>query len=95
MPDMASSLLLSNEMNESLENTIAALTNQNFLWASMIWGTVAGGYLLYGWKQKASVPMAAGGAMTLMSFWGPNALIMSLVCIGIGIVTWWLCKRGY
>jgi hypothetical protein len=73
------------------------LTDENFLWASMIWGAVAGGYLIliYGWRQKAGIPLAAGAAMTAMSFIGPNALVMSLVCVGIIFATWWLLKQGY
>ena len=71
------------------------LSDQNFLWASMIWGSVAGGYLVYGWKQKASVPLVAGVAMTGMSFIGPNALTMSLACLGIMYANWWLVKRGH
>jgi len=73
----------------------SALQDSGFLWASLVWGGVAGGYLLYGWKQKASIPLAAGSAMTIMSFVGPNALIMSIVCVGIMVATWWLLKRGY
>jgi Flp pilus assembly protein TadB len=69
--------------------------DENFLWASMFWGAVAGGYLIYGWRQKAGIPLAAGVAMTLMSFIGPNALVMSLVCLGIIGLVWWLLKRGY
>ena len=67
--------------------------NQNFLWASMIWGAVASGYLAYGWKQKSGIPLAAGAALTGMSFIGPNALIMSLVCTGIILGTWWWMKN--
>ena len=67
--------------------------NENFLWASMIWGAIAGGYLVYGWKQKAVVALSAGFAMTAMSFIGPNALVMSIVCIAIMFGAWWLAKR--
>ncbi|HTL72195.1 MAG TPA: hypothetical protein VL863_02740 [bacterium] len=70
-------------------------TDENFLWASMIWGAVASGYFIYGWRQKAAIPLAAGAAMTFMSFIGPNALIMSAVCVVILFVTWWLLKQGY
>ena len=59
----------------------------------MLWGGIAGGYLVYGWKQKSGYPLAAGAAMTAMSFIGPNALIMSLVCIAIMVATWWAMKR--
>lgn len=69
--------------------------DENFLWASCIWGAVASGYLVYGWKQKSGTPLAAGAAMTLMSFIGPNALVMSLACIGIIAGTWWLVRQGH
>ena len=71
------------------------LMDEHFLWASCIWGAVASGYFIYGWRQKASIPLAAGAAMTAMSFIGPNALVMSLASIAIMVVTWWLLKRGY
>jgi hypothetical protein len=69
--------------------------DENFLWASCLWGAVASGYFIYGWRQKAAIPLAAGAAMTAMSFIGPNALIMSLACAVIIAVTWWLLKHGY
>lgn len=71
------------------------LTDQNFLWASLFWGAVASGYFVYGWKQKAAIPLAAGAAMTGMSFIGPTALFMSAACIVIIFATWWLLKQGY
>ena len=70
------------------------LQDGSFIWASMLWGTVAGGYLIYGWRQKAGIPLAAGAAMTFMSFIGPNALVMSLVCLSVVGLTWWLLKQG-
>jgi hypothetical protein len=69
--------------------------NENFLWASMLWGAIAGGYCLYGWKQRALLPFLCGLVMTAMSFIGPNALIMSLVCVVTMFVTHWLIKQGY
>ena len=70
-----------------------AMLDENFLWASVIWGGVAGGYLIYGWRQKSGIPLAAGVAMTLMTFIGPNALVMSLASIAIMVGTWWLMKN--
>lgn len=70
-------------------------TSESFLWASLLWGGVAGGYLVYGWRQKSGIPLAAGAAMTLMSFIGPNALVMSLVSVGIMVANWWLLRQGY
>jgi hypothetical protein len=70
------------------------LTNEHFLWASMLWGAVAGGYFIYGWRQKAGIPLAAGAAMTAASFFLP-ALWMTLACIAIMFAVWWLLKQGY
>ncbi len=71
------------------------LIDQNFLWASCIWGAVASGYCLYGFKQRALIPFLGGFAMTVMSFIGPNALVMSLVCVGAIFAVCWLMRRGY
>ena len=71
------------------------LMDEHFLWASLVWGAVASGYFIYGWRQKAAIPLAAGAAMTAMSFVGPNALVMSFVCLVIIFVTWWLLRQGY
>jgi hypothetical protein len=71
------------------------MLDQNFLWASCIWGAIAGGYCLYGFKQRSLTPFLGGLAMTIMSFIGPNALVMSLVCVAAIIVVYCLLKRGY
>jgi len=71
------------------------LFDQNFLWASCIWGAVASGFCIYGMKQRSLIPFLGGFAMTVMSFIGPNALVMSLVCIVAIVAVWWLIKQGY
>jgi hypothetical protein len=71
------------------------LLDQNFLWASCIWGAIASGYCVYGWKQKAMMPFLGGLVMTFMSFIGPNALVMSLVCVATMFLVHWLAKQGY
>jgi len=69
--------------------------NQHYLWASLIWGSVAGGYLIYGWKQRSLIPFVAGLVMTAASIFIFSALLMSLASIIIMFVTWWLLKQGY
>lgn len=71
------------------------LLNENFLWASCIWGAVASGYCYYGFKQRALIPFLGGLVMTVMSFIGPNALVMSLVCVATIVAVWWLLRQGY
>ncbi len=70
------------------------LMNQNFLWASLLWGAVGSGYLIYGWRQKASIPLAGGAALTAISFFLP-ALWMTLAGVIIMLAVWWLLKQGY
>jgi hypothetical protein len=70
------------------------LINQNFLWASLIWGSIGSGYFIYGWKQRATIPLVGGVVMTAVSFFAP-ALTMSLVCIAVMFAVWWLMKNGY
>ena len=68
--------------------------NQNALWASCVWGAIAGGYWVYGWKQRALIPCLGGFAMTAACFMS-NALWMSLASIAIMFAVWWLMKRDY
>jgi len=70
------------------------MMNENFLWASMIWGAIGSGYLIYGWRQRAAIPLAGGVAMTAASFFLP-ALWMSLAGVAIIFAVWWLLKQGY
>ena len=69
--------------------------NENFLLASMIWGSIATGYLIYGWKQKAAIPLGGGAAMMAASICISSALFMSMVCVALMIVVYWLVRQGY
>jgi hypothetical protein len=68
--------------------------NQPALWASCLWGAVASGYMIYGWKQRALIPFVGGLVMTAASFL-MGALMMSLASIAVMLAVWWLCKQGY
>ena len=70
------------------------LMNESFLWASLVWGAVGSGYLLYGWKQHAAIPFAGGAAITLCSFFLPALPMMFASLLAMGIV-YWLLKQGY
>lgn len=67
--------------------------NQNFLLANCLWGAVASGYMVYGWKQRSSIPFLGGFAMMCVSCFAP-ALTMSAVSIAIMFAVWWLMKQG-
>ena len=70
------------------------LLNENFLWASLIWGAIGSGYLIYGWRQRSAIPFAGGSAMLAVSFFVP-ALPMSLICLAIMAAVYWLMRQGY
>jgi len=69
------------------------LLDQKYLWASCIWGAIAGGYMIYGWRQRAAIPFVGGVVMTGACFF--PTLTMSLVCIATMVVVHWLLKQGY
>jgi hypothetical protein len=68
--------------------------NQNFLLANCLWGAVASGYMIYGWRQRSLIPFLGGFAMMGVSCFTP-ALTMSVVSIAIMFAVWWLMKQGY
>jgi hypothetical protein len=70
------------------------LLNEKFLWASVIWGAIASGYLIYGWRQKDATCLAGGGLMTVVACFVP-ALPMSLICLATMAIVYWLKKQGY
>ena len=67
--------------------------DSNQIWASVLWGGIGGGYIIYGWRQKAGIPFAGGVAMSLACFL--PALWMSLASVAIMFAVWWLCRQGY
>jgi hypothetical protein len=74
---------------------IVNLLDQHYLWASMVWGAIASGYWIYGWRQKSTWPLVAGAAMMAASIFVASALLMSLTCIAVMFAVWWLMKQGY
>jgi hypothetical protein len=68
--------------------------HQSFIWANLIWGTVASGYMLYGWKQKMMIPFVGGLVMMAVSCLA-SALPMTLVSIVVMVGVWWLVREGY
>ncbi|HTQ51061.1 MAG TPA: hypothetical protein VMJ12_10150 [Candidatus Acidoferrales bacterium] len=69
--------------------------NENYLLASFFWGTIAFGYLIYGWKQKTLMPFIGGLVMTALSIFIGSAALMSLACMAVMAVVYWLAKQGY
>lgn len=55
----------------------------NFLFASLIWGSVGLGYFIYGKKQRLWSPALGGVGMMAVSYFAPTALWMSLICLAL------------
>ena len=83
-----------NGRNQSSSDAVE-MFDANFLFASLIWGSIGVGYFIYGKKQRQWVPMVGGIVMIAASYLCGSALIMSLVCLAIGAGVYWLLKEGY
>lgn len=70
------------------------LGNTNSMIASIIWGAVGTGFAIYGWKQKAMVPLFGGIALIAGSyFFTSSAVGMSLFSIAVIAGIYWF--RNY
>lgn len=69
--------------------------DSSFLFASLLWGSVGGGYWIYGKKQGEMTPMLGGFAMIAVSVMVSGWLLMSLLCIALMVAVYLLAKRGY
>jgi len=65
-----------------------------FLYASLLWGTVGGGCIVYGKKQGAAPPLIAGFALLAASFI-PSVLLMSAASVLLLVGMVWGLRRGY
>ncbi len=66
----------------------------HFLFASLLWGTVGGGCIMYGKKQGAAPPLIAGFALLAASFI-PSVWLMSAVSVLLLAGMVWGLRRGY
>ncbi len=67
----------------------------NFLFASLIWGSIGFGYFIFGKRQGAWIPMIGGVLMIAASYFIGSALLMSVVCIALVVAVYFLLKQGY
>lgn len=75
--------------------TDVSFLNANYLFASLIWGSVGMGYFIFGKKQQSFVPMIGGLVMIGVSYFVGSALVMSLICGAIIAAVYLLVKQGY
>ena len=67
--------------------------NTNFLFASLIWGSVGAAYFIYGKKQTEPVPLVGGLLMIGVSCFVGSALLMSLIGIALIVGVYLLMRR--
>jgi hypothetical protein len=67
----------------------------NFLFASLIWGSIGVGYFIYGKKQQSIVPLIAGVLMITTSYFASSAWVMTAICLGLMTAAYVLLKNGY
>lgn len=65
-------------------------SDTNFLFVSLIWGSIGAGYWLYGKKQQSTPAMAGGAALMLASYFVESSLLLSVASIAImvGVYFW-------
>jgi hypothetical protein len=71
------------------------LLDANFLFASLIWGSIGFGYCIYGKRQQSWVPFVAGVLMIAVSYFVSSALLMSLICAALMALVCALLRQGY
>lgn len=69
--------------------------DSNFLFASLLWGSIGIGYFIYGKKQGAAMPLVGGVLIVAASYVVSSWLLMSLISIALIIAVHWLVKRGW
>ena len=71
------------------------LLDPNFLFASLIWGSIGVGYFIYGRKQQSIVPLIGGILMVTASYLVGSAWLMSVIGVGLMAVVYVLVRNGY
>ena len=65
-----------------------------FLFASLIWGSIGVGYIIYAKKQQEIVPFIGGLVMIAVSYFVSSALLMSLISVAVIVTVHLLLRRG-
>jgi hypothetical protein len=71
------------------------LLDPNFLFASLIWGSIGVGYTIYGRRQRSAVAFVGGVLMIAASYFIEGVLTMSLISLGLMVAVYYLIKQGY
>jgi hypothetical protein len=66
-----------------------------FLLASVIWGAIGLGFLIYGKRQKEVIPLVAGIGMMAASYLAPGPWSMSGICLLMIATVYFLRRLGW
>jgi len=66
----------------------------SFLFASLLWGSIGMGYLVYGKKQQSLSALIGGILMMAAAYFSGSVLVMSLICLGIMAGVYFLGRMG-
>lgn len=69
--------------------------SEGYLWASLLWGALGAAYTVYGWRQKAPVPLGGGILLSLVSVFVSDWILMSLAAVALLALVHWLIRRGW
>ena len=58
------------------------------LYISFLFGLIGMGMFTYGYRMSRAVPMVAGAAMMLATYFVPNAVAMLVVCCALCATPW-------
>lgn len=85
--------LLNELKKEGAQST--SLVDERFLFASLLWGSVGMGYLLYARRQRMITPFIGGLAMIGISYFVGSWLWMSLLCTALIVAVYQATRWGY
>ena len=71
------------------------LFDVNWLFASLVWGSIGVGYFIYGRKQQSMIPLLGGIIMVAASYFAGSALAMSVIGIACMAAVYLLLRNGY
>ena len=71
------------------------LFDSNYLFASLVWGSIGIGYYVYGKRQESWVPKLGGILMITTSYFAGSVWVMSLICVALMAVVYFLLKRDF
>lgn len=67
--------------------------DSNTLIASLVWGSIGAGFVVYGKKQSEPVTLFGGLALVGVSYFAGTALMMSLISVTLIAAIFWLRRQ--